>query len=214
MRILLLGPFLLCAPTLSAQHLKYLDYQELYAKAGVESEYRYTYNCENNQPVDSCAFGIYQFNREGRITRIVDHFACGRVFSDQTFEYDREGHLVRNTIRHAFNQMNPVEIDLIRDENGFVVERIPEKRIPNYWICERIQRDDLGHIRKVTHYRREGSNVRVFWEQTYPDLAIEWAKRQRNNLTDVYDQQGLQLLHHVYDRSGLQRITKHNYTFY
>lgn len=202
-----------CATQTWSQHLKMLDFQEMYAQSKVVQEDRWNYTCENNFPVDSCAYGSYQFDAEGRLVEATDHFACGRVFSRQTFEYDASGDLVRNIIYHTFNKMVPVEIDLIRNDAGQIVERILQQRIPNYWFVERIERAENGKVLAIRQFRKEGENMKQFWEQSYLPWEAEMKRRSFNTMTDIYDQKGLHLLHHVYDQRGLSRITKYFYTF-
>lgn len=141
-------PFLLLATAVQAQHLRELDFHQIYAQSRVAVQEVYSYTCENNLPVDSCLISRTEYDQEGRMTMSTDYFACGRVFCKQTFTYDEEGKLATNTLRHRFNGMQDVEVE----------------------------------------------------------------KRQTNTLTDVYDEQGLLLLHHSFGKQGLTRITKHVYT--
>lgn len=205
-------PFLLLATAVQAQHLRELDFQQIYAQSRVAVQEVYSYTCENNLPVDSCLISRTEYDQEGRMTMSTDYFACGRVFCEQTFTYDEEGKLATNTLRHRFNGMQEVEVELVRNADGHVVERVLSQPIPNFWMVERMERSDRGHVLAVQHFRKQAEGTEQFWQDQFLPLDVELEKRQTNTLTDVYDEQGLLLLHHSFGKQGLTRITKHLYT--
>jgi hypothetical protein len=201
------------ASAAQAQHLRELDFQSLYAKSNVSVQEVYTFSCENNLPVESCLLSRYEYDEYGRVTLAVDFFACGRVFAEQHFEYDESGKLTRNTLQHAFNGMEEVEVTLVQDDRGHVVERMLENHIPNYWMVERMERNEAGHVLSVHHFRKLSSGTQQFWENHFLPLEAEMERRSNNTMTDIFDASGLQLLHHSFTQRGLEHITKHVYEF-
>ena len=93
-----------------------------------------------------------------------------------------------------------------------MIEQVLSQPIPNFWMVERVERSDRGHVLAMQHFRKQTEGTKQYWQKQFLTLDVELEKRQTNTLTDVYDEHELVLLHHSFGEQGLTRITKHLYT--
>lgn len=57
-------------------------------------------------------YGEETFDKEGRIVTYTEYFAGGRVYAIYEYYYGERNRVVRNVIKHTFNDFAPVEFIL------------------------------------------------------------------------------------------------------
>ncbi len=205
---------LFCFFSLEAQNLKFLDYKEIYKNAGVKSEVRYNYYYENDEVKDSCLVGKYDFDKEGRVTKITSHFACGMRNREQYFHYGEGSSIDSSFIQHMFHRFKNVPFELILNEDMQIIERRPTESIRDFWSKETYSYHSDGSIAKIEQWKEKKGKLEISKSFEFSNKSVDKKKRLKNNMTDVYDENGLQLLHHIYTDKGLRNIIKYYYEFH
>jgi hypothetical protein len=204
----------LCLPSMNAQDLKQMDYQTLYTTSGVKQQKVYHINFENDVAVDTVIVQDWTFNKMGQPESVVNYFTEGKQHSIQNFCYNSLGTLTCNTMTLVSNSNHEMALHMLVDENGKVYQReLPDWTVQN-WHREDLSYHDDGSIKMIEQWQRVDDTWRLFDRQEFPNMQADSEQRASNNLTRVYDQQGLPLIQNEYaDNGDLKRTKLYTYEF-
>lgn len=178
------------------------------ARNGVETIHRFTYFCQNGEPVESCPNGTASINHLGLISSYIEHRACGMVCAEQFFTYNEKGILTESTVTHISNQFEPMAF--VHEYNGDrLISRTTSHPIRGYWEKESYVYNSSGKISMVKQWNFQNDR----WLLREEIVVKVGRERKKNTPSYIFDETGMLLVHNVYANNGLRRIEKFFYSF-
>lgn len=193
----------------AAQDIKLMDYASQYAKLRVSErksiEVRY-----NEKGQDSSITGFAIFNEQGLPIQYTEYFARGRKMAEYYFEYDNNRKLSRHYVKTVFNDWEPLEFKVTFDKQGRISSRELPEQISNFWKRETFSYSNTGTLIKSEHWVEQNGKLIAADSLDYPPHL----KVEENSLTYIADQNGLLILHQLYNSKGkVDRCRKYEYSF-
>jgi len=182
----------------NAQDLKPLDHAPVYRKQGISKRICREVKL-NKTPHDTTMVGMAYFNHEGFMTEYHEYFAGGRLYAIYEYGYDEKGKLSSALVKHAFNQMEPIEFDIEYNNTGKVISLTLRESIRNFWRKQSFTYTDKGvMIRSEQWFDRDGTLTSLNRKE-YPG----YLGPSDNSLNHLFDQRGLQIVHQFYGTNGI-----------
>lgn len=151
MRTVLLFSMLISSVLVSAQGLIENNNAADKAKNGIKSE-KGIYVMPNG---DSCLTWIQEFDVNGRLTKYIDHFQCGKKYIEYEYRYHEDGSLRKAWISHHSTNFQKVEMEMKLDENQQVIELAPSVEIKGHPYAERYEYDMAGKVSKAIRMKKD-----------------------------------------------------------
>jgi len=191
-----------------AQDLKASDYTALFAKNKIAERTWHEVKFAGSAVKDSLIKGNEKFDAQGRLIESTEFFAGGKVLAIQKFTYDAKGKMIGCTIEHAFNEMKPVEVKLVYDAKGRVIERQITEELRNYWVKETTTYNAAGIIVKTQQWFNQNGTLQPLNNKEYPASI----STNSNSLAYLHDQRSLPVAHQFYNGAGnMDRAWRYKY---
>ncbi len=182
MRSVFLFSFLISFTYASAQGLIENNNASDKAKLGVKAEH-VTYVMPTG---DSCLMRIQEFDVNGRLTKHIDHFECGKEYIICEYRYHEDGSLRKAWISHHSNSFQKVEMVLQLDDEKRVVELAPSIDIKDHPYAERYEYDKAGNVAKSIRMKKDIFSFMVDSEKIWEgDTSYTLVPR-----TELYEDNG------------------------
>lgn len=181
----------------SAQDLKLLDYTTEFKKNGITQrvckEVKYA-----KTPADTLIVGVAHFDQQGRMFEYHEYFAGGRIYAIYQYGFNEKGVLSSALVKHVFNQMEPIEMDIEVNGTGKVTALTLREPIRNFWQKQTFTYNSIGvMIRSEQWFDRDGKLTSLNRKE-YP----AYLGPSDNSLTHLFDQRGLEIVHQFYGSTG------------
>lgn len=201
---------------LFGQSLKELDFADRYAFLGVECiEVRQLRNT-SAQGADTCLYTRLQLDGQGRVVQCTNYFACGREFSKEFFFYAGADARVPDSMLYAHFQdqwkTRPYVLEFNTDGRVSSRTRMHEQG-------DALEREVFGYGQEgfMVKYTQERWNNGVWMlthHQDFRDRSAEMERRSENDLTHIYDLNGLPLVIQQFAQDGsLRHALLYTYRF-
>lgn len=167
--------------SLGAQDLTENNNAEAKAEAGVKVETGYY----KHAPDTICLVWVKEFDQRGRLTRYIDHWQCGKIYSVYEYEYNDKT-AVKSTItshRRGFQPMTPLHL---RDSRGRVVLRSFSGELPDPTYFEKLSYDAEGNVTRIEHHKVEAGEDRIVYEKDWTGTK----EYTTNPEQEIYDDDG------------------------
>lgn len=216
----LLGVLILVSAPSSffAQSMKYLDWSAIHARNGVRKVTIEHIDYEQKSPKDTTLVAEVYLDGSGRPTEYVTYFAGGRLFSREFFQYQADTALPHNLVAIHYASRE-TQWDTI----PFVLERDLQKRVARRelllnngqrGVAENYTYGPAGYLVQCDKERRVGQAWDQMEQISFLSQQQDRAHRRENNLTYIYNMDGLLLIRNLYDAMGeLRRVRKYSYDY-
>ncbi len=211
--------FLVSTPLLSiSQSLKYLDWSDLHARNGVRKVTIEHIEYEHKQAVDTLLVAEVFLDQQGRPTEYVSYFAGGRLFSREFFTYRSD-----SDVPHGLTSMGYASRETRWDTLTFALERDEQQRVirraltySNHQrgVAEKYRYGPNGYLVESNKERLVAGKWNQMEQLSFLSRTQDRAHRRENNLTYIYNVDGLLLIRNLYDSRGeLKRVRRYTYSF-
>jgi hypothetical protein len=189
--LLLSSAFVIGTKGLNAQILKHLDLSDLYRNASVERLEVNVVKYVNNAAQDSCMREVVRFDYLGRVTRVQNYFACGKLFSEEHIYYNDNGKVEKMTFSGKECRWDTLEYTLTRDDKNRIVMCSMRDSISQQSRREVFTYGQEGNIIKWQKQRLFADNWSDSEQKIYPDYVTDRKKRTKNTVSHIYNRDGL-----------------------
>lgn len=216
---LALAMFLVSSPLLSSsQSLKYLDWSDIHARNGVRKVTIEHIEYEQKRAVDTLLVAEVYLDDKGRPTEYVSYFAGGRLFSRECFTYKADTALPHNLVAMGYasreTRWDTVPFNLIRDQEQRVVRRAATYANNQRGVAENYRYGPAGFLVECDNERLVAGKWDQMEQLSFLSRSQDKAHRRENNLTYIYNVDGLLLIRNLYDTHGdLKRVRRYTYHF-
>jgi len=189
--LLLSSVIVIGTKSLKSQSLKHLDLSDLYKNASVERLEVNVLKYVNNEAQDACVREVVRFDCLGRVTRVQNYFACGKLFSEEHIYYNDLGKVEKMTFSGKECRWDTLEYTLTRDDKSRIVTCSMRDSISQKSTREVFTYGQEGDIIKWQKQRLYADNWRDSEKKTYPDYVTDRKKRTKNTISHIYNRNGL-----------------------
>lgn len=207
-KILLATVFLAIAGNSYAQSYKILDHAAFYKAHDVETIRieRIIYNAQI--PVDTSLHALVTCDDQGRPIHFTSHFAGGRKYAEEFFQYDENGRLFSIHCVGRPTQGDTVAYELSFDEKHRLQSRILPKSDDSKRM-EFFERCKDGFITLCTVQTQRAGAIHHDQVLKFDSKEVEDSRNGESNLTYLFDMDGLLLVKNIYTDQGELREAYH-----
>lgn len=192
---------------LFGQSLKELDFAERYASLGLEAIEVHQLRNATPQGGDTCMYKRLQLDPQGRVEQCTNYFACGREFSKEFFFYADADARVPDSIHFAsfHSGWSRRAYRLEYNEQGRVASRTLTSDSGEFLEREVFGYGPEGFLVKYTQERWKDGTWMLTHHEDFRDRRAEIERRSENDLTHIYDLNGLPLVIQQFAQDGSLR---------